>query len=381
MRIANNINELTLKRSAGVKTYTYEIVKALAKVDSKNEYSLYLSRKSPTTKELADFYRWFSSSGNFKIKTIDSSFPFWTYTKLPQEIRKDNPDILFMPIQSSPFFRKPEDIKLVVTVHDLAFLIFPDYFTLKDRFLLSFHTKRAVEAADKIIAPSEATKKDIEKFYDVAKDKIEVVYHGAGVGSLSKESQKSKFELAEPYILFVGSIQPRKNIVRLIEAFEIVRKGKKAFRSREKLDDIKLVICGDTGWMAEKIYKRAKESEFSKDIIFTGNVYGEELNRLYRNAVIFILPSLYEGFGLPVLEAMSWGVPSIVSDNSSLREIASDAALYVDAEDSSDIAEKLSAFLSNDNLRKDFSQRAVRNARKFSWIESAKKTLEVLSDV
>ncbi|MCK4592758.1 glycosyltransferase family 4 protein [Candidatus Parcubacteria bacterium] len=373
MKIAININELTLKQETGVKVYTRGIVNALGKIDKENEYILYASNRV-------------STNANFKLKTIKSQFPFWTYTKLPQEIKKDKPDVLFMPIQSVPFFKKPKNIKIVITVHDLAFMIFPDHFTVKDRFLLKFHTKRAVQMADAIIAPSEATKKDIIKFYNINENKIKVVYHGVNQ-NFSEDKKESDSEASEsdsflsldsnnPYILFVGQIQPRKNLIRLIEAFETIKS-----RRNEKSSSLKLIIAGGKGWMADKTYEKAKKSKFSEDIIFLGKVSGEDLVKLYQNALMFVLPSLYEGFGLPVLEAMSYGVPCIVSDNSSLSEIVDDHALLVNAKSSDDIAQKINMFLNNDFLRKDFAQRSLKNIKEFSWDKSAKETLEVFESV
>jgi glycosyltransferase involved in cell wall biosynthesis len=145
--------------------------------------------------------------------------------------------------------------------------------------------------------------------------------------------------------------------------------------------DLKLVVCGGRGWMANGTYKRAKESKFSKDIIFTGSVSDCELMQLYKNALMFVLLSLYEGFGLPVLEAMNFGIPCVVSDNSSLGEIAGGSALLINAYDSNDIAEKISMLLASEELRKDFSRRGIENVKRFNWIESARKTLEVFKSI
>ncbi|MCK4525287.1 MAG: glycosyltransferase family 4 protein [Candidatus Andersenbacteria bacterium] len=402
MKIAIDINELTLKQETGVKVYTREIVSALGKIDKKNEYILYANCREQ--KFL------FPTADNLTLKTIRSTYPFWTYTKLSQELKKDKPDILFMPIQSVPFFKKPKNIKIVVTVHDLAFMIFPNHFTAKDRFLLKFHTKRAIQMADKIIAPSEATKKDIIKFYKTDANKIKVIYHGVKAQNCSSSVIERKADAAiprlstqnynikpydtnngiatvvplprndnnndNPYILFVGTIQPRKNLIRLIEAFEIIKS-----RRNESMPNLKLVIAGGKGWMASKTYKKAKKSKFSEDIIFRGKVSSEDLVKLYQNALMFVLPSLYEGFGLPVLEAMSYGVPCVVSDNSSLSEIVDDHALLVNAKSSDDIAQKISMFLNNDFLRKDFAQRSLENIKEFSWEKAAKETLEVFESV
>jgi len=370
MKIAININELTIKQETGVKVYTREIVSALGKIDRENEYILYANKlpKKELSSEASELSSFLGGNPNFKIQNSKFNLPFWTYLKLPQEIRKDKPDVFFMPIQSVPFLNKPKNIKIIVTVHDLAFLIFPEYFTAKNRFLLNFHTKRAVQMADKIIAPSEATKKDLIKFYKVDENKVKVIYHGV---TMNHELRIMNHELRIPYILFVGQIQPRKNLIRLIEAFELIREKNK------KYPNLNLVIAGGGGWMANKTYEKARKSKFSKDIIFVGKTSNEHLAELYKNALIFVMPSLYEGFGLPVLEAMSYGVPCAVSDNSSLAEIVDDHALLFDAYSSSDIAQKISMFLNNDILRKDFSQRSLQNAKHFTWAESAKKTLEV----
>ncbi len=141
----------------------------------------------------------------------------------------------------------------------------------------------------------------------------------------------------------------------------------------------RLYIAGAKGWLSDEIYKKAKESKFSEEIIFKGSVSDDELDSLYKNASIFVMPSLYEGFGLPVLEAMSYGIPCVVSDNSSLREISKGSALLVDANDSNDIAEKMSALLNDEKLRKDLSNRSLENIKRFNWIKAGEKTLSVLS--
>ena len=372
MKIAININELTLKQETGVKIYTREIVGALGQIDKENEYILYYNgRDRFQTCPYGDY-------DNFKLKTIKSPFPFWTYTKLPKEIKKDKPDILFMPIQTVPFFNKPKNIKIVVTVHDLAYLVFPDHFTNIGKKRLDYHTKRAVNMADEIIVPSEATKKDIIKYYKIEKDKIHCIHHGTvpfDDRNLMESSKKGDFESKinnyKPFILFVGTIQPRKNIERLIEAFEKVR------NRNEKYADLKLIIAGAKGWMSGSIYNKAKKSKYSSDIIFTGGVKNDQLRELYQNALMFVLPSLYEGFGLPVLEAMSFGLPCIVSDNSALSEIVDSHALLVDAYSSDDIAQKINMYLNHENLRKDYGLRSVENASQYKWEYSAKKLIDV----
>jgi len=392
MKIIVNANELALEQNTGVKVYTREIINALSQIDKENEYVLYINRNArfcvPT-------------NANIKLKILKSCFPFWTYTKFPNEVKKNRPDILFMPIQSVPFLIKPKNIKIVVTVHDLAFFLYPKYFTWKDRLLLNFHTKRAVKMADKIIVPSKATKNDLIKFYGVNQDKIHVIYHGVNNRCHCEEGRRSNSETKHinsdittdknssritrlscgtfrndsGYILFVGTIQPRKNIIRLIEAFENIKNCNK------KYSYLKLLIAGGKGWMAEKTYKKARRSKVSQDIVFLGNVNDDYLSKLYKNALMFVLPSLYEGFGFTVIEAMSCGVPCIVSDNSSLSEIVGKNALLVDANNSDDIAQKINMFLNNDVLRNDFSQKGIENSKLFNWNKCATQTLSVFENL
>src|SRR5680860_809028 len=500
MKIAIDINELTRQGTTGVQVYTREIVQALIQIDRDNDYILYANCRD------ADLSRLLYTNRKDGDLSRLSPFPFWTYTKFPQEIAKDKPDILFMPIQAVPFLKKPKNIKLVVTVHDFAFLFFAEYFTTKDRVLLKFHTKRAVQMADQIIVPSMATKNDIIKFYQIDESKITVIHHGIkeychpearripqtytqndklhyseettivppdkggwgvrnfddgsivlkGCGTSNADSVGSSLptpvgsslptgapcdftknhnsKTNPPYLLFVGVIQPRKNIIRLIEAFEIVKSKSIPSLSKEGLGvvenkklplsslckegigvvlnhssnpilkqggvgvvlnhssnpilkqggvgvvektNLKLFIVGKKGWQADQTYKRAKESPFSQDIVFLGGVSDEELHNLYQNAHIFILPSLYEGFGLPVLEAMSHGIPSIVSNNSSLAEITGESALLVNPSDANDIEEKISLFLNSKNLRQQYSEKGTKQAQNFTWQKSAQQTLEV----
>ncbi|MDF1498584.1 MAG: glycosyltransferase family 1 protein [Patescibacteria group bacterium] len=392
MKIIVDANELVLEQNTGVKVYTREIINALSQIDKENEYLLYISRSArfcvPT-------------NANIKLKILKSCFPFWTYTKFSNEVKKNRPDILFMPIQSVPFLIKPKNIKIVVTVHDLAFFLYPNHFTWKDRLLLNLHTKRAVKMADKIIVPSKATKNDLIKFYGVNQDKIHVIYHGV-TPCHCDEGRRSNPETMHinsnvmtvvnssgitirlscgtprndsGYILFVGTIQPRKNIIRLIEAFENIKNCNK------KYSDLKLLIAGGKGWMAEKTYKKAQRSKVSQDIVFLGNVKDDYLSKLYKNALMFVLPSLYEGFGLTVIEAMSCGVPCIVSDNSSLSEIAGKNALLVNAHNSDDIAQKINMFLNNDVLRNDFSQKGIENSKLFNWNKCATQTLAIFENL
>ncbi|MFA7171541.1 MAG: glycosyltransferase family 1 protein [Candidatus Paceibacterota bacterium] len=369
MKIAFYADEIAREGGRGVKTYSLEIIKNLLEIDDKNQYCLYSSGdisekiKSPKAKLI------FAEPGKH----------FWAFSVFTKLIKKDRPDVVFMPIQTFPFFafrgNKP---KVVVTVHDVAFRLFPEQFTFLRRKLLEFHTKRSIRLADSIIVPSEATKKDILRFYDVNPEKIRVIYHGYSkklVKNPEKRDEEVKSLTANsPYILFVGSIQPRKNIVRLAEAFAIVK-------GSQKYADLKLVICGGKGWMYEKIYEEIAKNPFAADIILTGSVSDELLSSLYQNAQFFVLPSLYEGFGLPVLEAMSFGLPVVCANNSSLSEIVGDAGLLVDEYDVQNIADKLEMLLSSQSLKAELAEKSLERIESFSWKKSAEETLQVIKEV
>lgn len=379
---------MNLSQNTGVKVYTKEVIKALSEVDKKNQYFLYAELKcEDSNKKIEESLDFIKDIPNFRLKLSKKAYFPWTYGTFPKKMKKDKLDILFMPIQSFPFLRKPKRLKVVITVHDLAFLYFSEYFTKKKRFLLNFHTRRAVKLADKIIVPSNTTKNDVANFYNVDKDKIEVIHHGISDfdGALGEnEEKRSETNEFKPYILFVGSIQPRKNIERLIEAFEKIKTNDVGVSklNGDSLDigSLKLVICGGNGWMFEKTCERARTSIFSKDIIFTGNVSGQYLAELYRNALMFVLPSLYEGFGIPVIEAMKFGIPCVVSNNSSLSEITKKSALLVDCISVSDIAEKIQKLLNSKELRAEYSRKSLSRSSQFSWERSAMEHLKVFKE-
>ena len=383
MKIAININELTNFFPSGVKTYTREIVKALLEIDQSNEYFLYARKNVGRDIEFC-----VPTSKNVHLKILKWPLPFWTYTRFAWEMKKQKPDILFMPIQSAPFlFFKPKKIKLIVTVHDLAFLKFPKHFTFKNRFLLDWHTSRAVRMSDKIIVPSRATKNDLVDLYKIDPKKIKVVYHGCG-RIYSVVGRGAKFCVStDPYILFVGTIQPRKNIINLVKAFEIFKENfnlppsppfvRGGFTPPLQRENLKLVIAGGKGWLWEETFRRIKKSPVEKDIILTGAVSDQELVGLYSRAKIFILPSLYEGFGLPILDAFSAGVPVIASNNSSLKEIVGGAGLLINPEDPNDISRAIKKVIENNDLRNNLIKNGKEKSKNFSWEKSAREHLKV----
>jgi len=368
MKIAINANELCQPQTNGVKIYTYNILKSLAK--KKFAATIYYQKKIKR--------KWNIENTNLEHKLIKWPFLFWTHFRFPFELRRDKPDIFFTPIQTVPFFLPK--CKIIVTIHDIAFLKFPNDFTFKDRLKLSFHTKRAVKKAEKIIVPSQATKDDIIEYYKIDPEKIEVIYHGFASNRPTATGQQP----ANKYILFVGIIQPRKNIQGLIEAFEKIHECKKIHEYETNThefsanNNIKLVIVGGKGWLWKKVFEKAEKSKYKEDIIFTGQVSSKKLLELYQNAEVFVLPSFYEGFGLPILEAMASGVPVIAGNNSSMIEIVGGAGILINSYEPEEIAEAIKKIIQDKNFKQKLIEKGLKQAKKFRWEKCAEKTIKVL---
>jgi glycosyltransferase involved in cell wall biosynthesis len=286
------------------------------------------------------------------------------------------PDLLFVPAHVLPIVHPHRS---VVTVHDLGYLYYPQAHRLLDRLYLDLSTRYNARAASHLIADSSATKRDLIERYGTAPDKITVVYPGYDNTAFRPvrdeeaiKAVKTKYNIAGDYILFVGTLQPRKNLTRLIEAFS---------NPQYPISNIQLLISGKKGWLYEAIFQRVEELELAGRVVFTGYVPEAELPALLSGARLFILPSLYEGFGLPVLEAMACGTPVVCSNVSSLPEVAGDAAVLVDPLDVEGLAAAMERVLGDEELRAELIERGFEQARKFSWEKCARETLDVLENV
>ncbi len=275
--------------------------------------------------------------------------------------------------------------KKVVTFHDLSFEYYPEFFSFQRKVWHALmKPKFQAERADKIIAVSQSTKDDLINLYGIEPERIEVVYSGIGeefgeVGKAEMERVAKKYNLFTPYrtssgagpkkfILYFGTIEPRKNITGIIKAFELLK------------SDVKLVIAGSPGWLYKDIYKIAKNSLRQKDIIFAGSIEKEDKPALYNLAEVFVYPSFFEGFGFPPLEAMACGTPTIVSNTTSLPEIAGEAALMVDPYNINEIAIAMKKVLTNEGLRRQMKDRGLALAKKFSWENCAEETFKILME-
>lgn len=371
MLIGIDGNEANVEKKVGISEYVYELLLQFNKMQGGNvKFEIYL-KNSPRDDLPPVGKNWhYHVFGPRKL---------WTQFALPLRlyINKNRPDVFFSPGHYAPRF---SPLPQVISIMDLAFFHFPEYFTRKDLAQLKSWTEYSVRKADAIITISHASKDDIIKQYTIPEEKIYVVYPGIKVGMNLQHSVfvmnelKAKYSLTDKYILFVGTLQPRKNISRLIEAFSILSK-KRAF------SDIELVIVGKKGWSYEEILQAPKKFAVSDRVKFLDFVPDDDLPFLYQHAQCFVLPSLYEGFGLPVLEAMKYNCPVITSNVSSLPEAGGDAAVYIDPLSVSDIAEKLEKVLSDRDLRNTMIERGRKQIQKFSWEKAAKETLKILEKV
>jgi glycosyltransferase involved in cell wall biosynthesis len=287
----------------------------------------------------------------------------WAHFILPFK----SADVLFCPANIAPFF-VPKRKKLVVTIHDVAFLTYPKSFSSFFRSYYRLLMPLIIKRADKIITVSEYSKNEIEKYYPIAKAKIEVIYLGCDKSFKKIDSIKKNNQ-----ILYVGSMNSRKNFVGVLKAFE-----------RLSQKDQKLVMVGNFSSnfaVDTETQKLLKQTRANENIEFKNRVSNEELVKIYNESKLFVFPSFYEGFGLPVLEAMACGTPVICSDTSSLPEVGGDAVVYCNPLNEEDIKEKIEMVLADEVLQQKMATEGLERAQLFSWEKSAKEHLEVFQKV
>lgn len=350
-------NEANVEKRVGIGEHSFQLLSEFEKLNPQNiDFLIYLKEK-PLVHMPKERKGW-------KYKIVKPR-KFWTQLGLPlslfMSLRK--PNIFFTPSHYAPRF---SPVPTAITIHDLGYIHYPELFAKKDLYQLVNWTKYSAQKAKVIFTVSNSTRNDIIKEYKVEPEKVIVTYSG-----IKPKMETSKNKTIEgKYILFVGTLQPRKNISKLVEAF-----------SKVKDKDIKLVIAGKKGWLYEDILQSPKKFDVEDRVKFLDFVSDEELVSLYENALCFVLPSLYEGFGLPVLEAMKYGCPVITSNVSSLPEAGGDAALYFDPNDAEDIARTIEKVVGDEGLRKEMSKKGLERVKQFSWEKTAKETLEVLQEL
>lgn len=370
MKIAIHAADLDHERIDGTRVYLLNMLKNFGLLSKNDDFAIY--HRDNFNPNLTP-----PAFANYEVKK--TFFPMlWTQTCFAWRLWWDKPDALWMPVHNMPILRRKK-LKTVVTIHDLAFKIFPEYFPKNDLRKLNRLSDLAIENADRIIAVSQATRNDILKFYpQIAEEKISVIHHGFDVQLFSKKASYEKtvamlesYKLnAGDYLLYVGAIQPRKNLGVLIEAFEQMKKKKPT---------LKLLFAGAPAWQYQDTLEKIAKSAYATDIIVTGSLPFKQLPILYQNAAAFVFPSLYEGFGIPVLEAMASGTPVILADNSSLPEVAGDSALYFKTGDAEDLQRVAELVLNDEKLQQELIEKGRKRAADFSWEKCAQLTLDKIT--
>jgi glycosyltransferase involved in cell wall biosynthesis len=343
----------------GVEHYAKQLILQLAAIDSENSYVLYLRTKPESW--------FFQLPKNFTVKVIP--FPiFWTQIRISLEMLLHPVDVLFIPASALPLLHPK---KSVITIHDTAWVLYPEAFTGFMRRYLHYSTMFAVRSASTVIAVSEATKKDLVTFYKVPESKVMVVPHGyepAGKEHYELSPELAKL-LPEKYVLFLSTIQPRKNLPGLISAFSELK------AEHPELPH-KLVVVGKMGWRFEESLRAI---EAHKDlVVYLDHVADNDRWPIYRKADLFVHPSFYEGFGMWILEAFENNVAVAVSNNSSLPEVGGDAALYFDPHDKENMKAVIYRALSDDSLRAQLVEKGKLQLKKFSWEQCGRNTHNVL---
>ena len=353
------------QKKAGISIYAHEITSNLT-CDSR----LFLSAPLKDAEILK----------NPRVKTKSIRFPsyrwkleqIWEKTALPTIVNRSDAELFW-----GPRFFVPSGLKIpsVATIHDLAFMLIDNIVTPKQIAYFDNAIQSSLVNAKHFIAVSETTKKDFCHFYHVNEDRVTVVYNGFNQDFLLPvDMQKSngyleKVGIKGDFILFLGTLEPRKNLKRLIDAYLL---------SNAKKEGIPLVLAGKAGWLQDKLFEKIKPLVDEKLIILTGYVSHEELKILYQNCLFFAFPSIYEGFGIPVIEAMASGAPVLTSFGSSLEEIFSESALLTDPMSVDSICEGINKIM-EPSLRKTFITKATTMISKFSWQKSAKEHFGVFS--
>ncbi|RLC50643.1 MAG: hypothetical protein DRH79_07315 [Candidatus Cloacimonadota bacterium] len=358
------------KVKAGIGNYLANLITELSIIDKENRYIIFASSQN------MHFYG--NKNRNFKI--IDIGFwaknkllrILWEQLILPFNIIDFKADILFSPGFVCPLYKTSKN---VTVIHDMTFFSHPYVHTFFKRIYFPFMIKQAVKKSEKIIAVSNNTRKEIIKYTHIAKEKIAVTLLAANKFSVAeiadeKKFLKEKYGIDSDYLLFVGMIEPRKNIRLIIDSFNKIED-----------DNLKLVIVGQKGWMTEELFERIGADDLERRVIFTGFVPDEELSVFYKNARVFLYPSLYEGFGIPVLEAMSEGCPVITSNISSLPEVAGDAAILINPENSDELSDAINKISNNSKYREELIEKGFDNVKKFSWEKTAEQTLSIFEEV
>ena len=371
MKVAIDVSQIVY--GTGVSNYTANLVRYLLKIDKRNQYVLF----GTSLRQRNKLYEFKKSLENFENVTFKFRFlPPTLFELLANRLRilsvenliGQEVDIFHSSDWTQPKV-KSKNTKKVTTIHDMTVYLFPSSFDPKIIKIQRQRLAKVKEEVDLVIADSQSTKEDVVKFLEIPDEKVRVVYLAASDEFRPADDEKvkdvlQKYKIKKPYILSVATQEPRKNIQKLIDSFEKIREGQ---------PDFSLVLVGKQGW--------GQGFHFTEGVIWTGYIPKEDLIAVYSGCRVFVYPSLYEGFGLPILEAMACGVPVVTSNNSSMAEIAKDVAILVDPRSESQLEKAIKMVIS---LSLEDYQKMVRASlncsRKFTWTKTAKETLKIYQE-
>jgi glycosyltransferase involved in cell wall biosynthesis len=356
--IAIDASRSSTDTKTGTEWYSAEVIRALAEIHDRPNLALYYH---PRRRQPVD-------ATNLSQRPVRMP-RLWTHIGLSTAMLRDRPDALFVPSHVIPAYHPQVS---VVTLHDLGFIVEPDSHPQNQRRLLDITSRWNARVARRIIAVSAQTRADLLRYYRVAPEKVVTVHSGVDHTRFFQQrvdwDTLRRIGIDRPYILFLSTVQPRKNVIRLIEAFEMLDRP-----------NLLLVVAGKAGWLSETIMGRIEQSSARRRILRLGHVADHQVPALYNGAQAFVLPSLYEGFGMGILEAMACGCPVVASNRSSLPEIAGDAALLVDPLDPAAMCDAISRTFVSDQ-RSALITAGLRRAREFTWQKTARETLTVIED-
>jgi len=354
LRIAIDASRTTVERVTGTEHYAIELIRAIIRCNQRHHITLYF-RDEPHV-------GLFPKSNLVTYKII----PFrrvWTHLRFAFELLRDRPDVTFVPAHTLPFFISG---KCVVTVHDLGYKVFPDAHPPQNRHYLDWTTRFSAWRASYILTDSQATTNDLATYYGTRPEKTQVVYPGVDKPILNTDIDiHEKYQLPERYFVFIGTLQPRKNITRIVQAYQ---------QYRTLTDNpTGLVLAGGKGWLYDD-----KWTEGIEGVRLTGYIDDADKGALLANAIALVFPSLYEGFGFPVIEAMHSETPVIASNTSSLPELVDDAGLQVNPLDISEITQAMIRIEADQSLRTTLIEQGRKQATQFTWDDAGRITLKML---
>lgn len=351
---------------AGNESYAVNLIEALAEIDQTNLYTLYVTKP-------AAIDRFANRWANFKVR---QTLPHTPLVRIPltlsTELRRHPVDVLHVQFTAPPFAPCP----VVTTIHDLSFEHLPETFKRRSRAQLRLTVRRTARNAALILTLSEFSRRDIIETYAIDPERVLVTPAAAPthfqpvVDETQLREMRERYGIRANYLLSLGSIQPRKNLTRLIEAHSSLR----ANRPGDELPQ--LVIAGKRGWLDREVFRAAQQDGLNESVKFIGYVPEADLPALYSGATCFVYPSYFEGFGLPVLEAMQCGAPVIAGNQTSLPEVAGDAALLFDPFDTRALGEAIARVVDHPNYRAELRVKGIERAADFSWIKTARLTLK-----